>query len=534
MSFWNNVMKPSISLLSELRGIFLACLCLASTAALADPAARVGRIAIVEGAVDFRSTDQSEPVPAAINWPLTAANVVTTASGARTELRVGSTVVRLNGQSELHVLALDDARVDLYLAQGSMTVRLRNPEIVREFSLQTPQGRIVLQQPGRLRIDTGHGATSAHAIDGMARFDATGTAQGGVLLAAGSVMESRDGVSRITDLQAPRAFDAFDAWALARDGSDDHLASARYVSPETTGYEELDRHGVWRESAEYGAVWIPSVVAPGWAPYRSGRWLWVAPWGWTWIDNAPWGYAPSHYGRWVSIDSRWCWTPGAVVARPVWAPALVGWRGAQNWNLVLHASSPPSGGWFPLAPREVYVPPYPVSRTYVQQVNITQNISMTQVNRFYRERPAGGGWQRQAEAQQAAGVVQPAALLRQAHVQDRRVSPRGREVPATPAAAAPAMLALPAARPLPAHHAEGSPVAPRALHVAAPAPLPDGRANPAAGAAHDFGPAEQRERHHAGAHRMAHGPVHGERQAAPHGGRHAEEHTHRHDAPLQR
>ena len=460
-------MKPSMPLLPVLRRMFLCCLCLVPLAALADPAARVGRIAAVEGAVAFRSNDQSEPVPAAVNWPFTTANVITTASGARTELRVGSTAVRLDGQSELHVLALDDARVDLYLVQGSMAVRLRNPEIVREFSLQTAQGQITLQQPGRLRVDAGHEVTGIHAIDGVVRFDAGGNAQGGVVLAAGSTMESRNGIARITDLNALQVRDGFDAWALARDDSDDRLTRVRHVSAETTGYEELERHGTWHDSAEYGVVWTPTVVAPGWAPYQSGRWIWMAPWGWTWVDNAPWGYAPSHYGRWVSIDRRWCWTPGAAVARPVWAPALVGWHGAQNWNLALRSSSPPSGGWFPLAPREVYVPPYPVSRTYVQQINVIQNTNVTQVNRFYGARPVVDSGHR---PQQSIVLAQPAALLQAPlHAREAQLSARGREVPArvlTPAAALPHAAPL---RPLPLLPAAVPSIAPAAVTMPAEA-----------------------------------------------------------------
>ena len=70
-------------------------------------------------------------------------------------------------------------------------------------------------------------------------------------------------------------------------------------------------------------------VAVGWAPYRYGRWTYAGSWGWTWVDDAPWGYAPSHYGRWAWIGSRWGWCPGTYVARPVWAPALVGWYGGR-------------------------------------------------------------------------------------------------------------------------------------------------------------------------------------------------------------
>ena len=54
------------------------------------------------------------------------------------------------------------------------------------------------------------------------------------------------------------------------------------------------------------------------------------PWGWTWIDDAPWGYAPFHYGRWAHVRNRWCWVPGPRHVRAVYAPALVGWVGSPG------------------------------------------------------------------------------------------------------------------------------------------------------------------------------------------------------------
>ena len=86
--------------------------------------------------------------------------------------------------------------------------------------------------------------------------------------------------------------------------------TAQYVAPDVTGYEDLDDNGTWSSEAEYGYVWTPTSVAVGWSPYHDGRWAWVAPWGWTWIDDAPWGYAPFHYGRWAHVRNRWCWVPG--------------------------------------------------------------------------------------------------------------------------------------------------------------------------------------------------------------------------------
>ncbi len=391
------------------------CCSLLSLAALADPSARVGRIAYLEGDVQFRAGEQADAAQASVNWPLTSGNRITTAPNARTEIRVGSSVIRLAGQSELLITALDDNRLALYLPYGSATVRIRNAETAREFSLQTPQGQVSLLQPGRFRIDAGRNAptTSLHVIDGAARFDTPQWSQGGepaLIVAAGSRLDSNNGFSQITSLRMPAANDGFDGWSLARDRNDDRAQSVRYVSAETTGYEELDRNGVWRTTADYGPVWTPTVVTADWAPYRYGRWLWVAPWGWTWVDNASWGYAPSHYGRWVSIDNRWCWAPGAVVARPVWAPAVVGWQSGVNFTVSSWSQRPPVTGWFPLAPREVYVPSYAVSRTYVERVNITHVTNVTQINNFYRGRDDDRNHANYRYRAMANGVTPVAAL----------------------------------------------------------------------------------------------------------------------------
>ena len=121
------------------------------------------------------------------------------------------------------------------------------------------------------------------------------------------------------------------------------------------------------------------MVAVGWAPYRFGHWVWIAPWGWTWVDDARWGYAPFHYGRWARYATHWCWVPGPRRGRPVYAPALVGWVGGAAHR---RGALPAGGGvgWFPLGPREVYVPSYQVSQAYVRRVNITNT---TIVNNLY-------------------------------------------------------------------------------------------------------------------------------------------------------
>jgi hypothetical protein len=178
---------------------------------------------------------------------------------------------------------------------------------------------------------------------------------------------------------APPVADAFSDWVARDEQADAQPRSAetqRYVSPEMTGVEDLDRHGRWDRHPEFGPVWFPTVVAAGWAPFRDGRWMWRARWGWTWVDAAPWGFAPFHYGRWVSWGGRWAWVPGEYVARPVFAPALVAWVGGPagsranvSFSISFGGTYSPAVGWVPLAPWEAYTPAFPCPPRYVTVVN---------------------------------------------------------------------------------------------------------------------------------------------------------------------
>jgi hypothetical protein len=91
----------------------------------------------------------------------------------------------------------------------------------------------------------------------------------------------------------------------------------QYLSAGMTGYEDLNAYGDWINDGSYGQVWAPRAVPAGWAPYRTGHWSYVQPWGWTWIDEQPWGFAPYHYGRWANAGNRWVWVPPQRDVRPV-------------------------------------------------------------------------------------------------------------------------------------------------------------------------------------------------------------------------
>ena len=346
--------------LRTLKTATLLALAVYSTLALADdPPARVGRVALTQGQVSISSAGESANA-ALVNWPVTSNQTISTAPGARTELRVGSTAIRLDGDSALEVMQLDDDKLRLRLHYGSASIRVVNDDVAGGFELTTPQARVLLQQPGRLRVD----AERERDTSSIRVFDGVAVVEGG-----GERLTVRGGRSAEVlgqDVRMTQAVtDSFDEWAALRDRATQAVRATRYVPDEMTGYEDLDRYGSWRDDSEYGALWLPS-VASNWVPYRDGRWTYISPWGWTWVDNAPWGYAPFHYGRWVQVDKRWAWAPGRLERHPVWAPALVGWVGGAGWSLGVNSVAQ---GWYPLSPYDRFVPGYRLSDKHLRRLN---------------------------------------------------------------------------------------------------------------------------------------------------------------------
>jgi len=251
--------------------------------------------------------------------------------------------------------------------------RLDDDEVVE---IDTPNQAFSVFRPGRYRVESSDDGTYTVVTVREGEGESTGNGQTFTVHEGQSATFS--GSDRLNaDVQQVRETDEFDRWSYRRDRRFDESLSSRYVSRDVVGAEDLDEYGDWRPSREYGNVWYPH-VDPGWAPYHTGHWAWVEPWGWTWVDEAPWGYAPFHYGRWAFIEGRWGWVPGPVEVRPVYAPALVVFVGGGG---------PAIGGnvaWFPLGPREVYVPSYHVSPAYVNRVNVSNTtVNQTTITNVY-------------------------------------------------------------------------------------------------------------------------------------------------------
>ena len=313
---------------ASIAAALLGCLAIVRGAA-ADPPDRVGRVSQVIGPVSFRPATLDEWGDAVANYPLTSGDNLWTDRAARAEVQLGQATARLGADTSFGVLNLDDHFGQFRVTQGSVALTVDDLSGDESFEVDTPNGAVSLLRPGFYRIDVSEaGDVSTVTVRRGEAEIAAGDGRPIVLRDNESARLVGVDDPRV-DLAGVRGSDEWEDWCRWRDRTERQGASARYVSPGTIGYSDLDDFGTWRNVDQYGPVWVPR-VRTSWAPYREGRWVWTEPWGWTWVDDQPWGFAPSHYGRWVNMAGTWGWSPGTRVDRAIYAPALVAFIGGPG------------------------------------------------------------------------------------------------------------------------------------------------------------------------------------------------------------
>ncbi|MGH9713709.1 MAG: DUF6600 domain-containing protein [Candidatus Acidiferrales bacterium] len=347
-----------------------------------DPPSRVARLSYAQGSVSFQPAGTDDWVSTVVNRPVTLGDKLWCDNDGRVELQLDGSLIRLAHNTGISFLNLNDNVTQIELSAGTVVIRVRRLDDDESYEVDTPNlafsilraglYRVTVDEQGQttaVKVNSGDGEVTgggaAYSVHAKEYFSFAGTDQLDVY-----PEQYRDNE------------DQFDAWSDNRDAHWAHSTSAEYVSPDVVGYEDLDDNGDWRATPEYGNVWFPRTRVEGWAPYHYGHWAYIAPWGYTWVDDEPWGFAPFHYGRWVFVRGGWGWVPsppravGVVYVRPVYAPALVAWVGVGGGGAGV--------AWFALGPREVYVPSYHVSRRYVERVNVSNTgVETTVVSNYY-------------------------------------------------------------------------------------------------------------------------------------------------------
>ncbi|MGO4882132.1 MAG: DUF6600 domain-containing protein [Bryobacteraceae bacterium] len=351
-----------------LRRLLVIAAAAAGVLAAQDPPSRAGRISYISGTVSFEPAGVSDWATAAINRPLSMGDQLYVDHG-RAEVQIPGTAFSLGDGTSFEFLNLDDPTAQVSLSAGTLDVRVRRMD--GNLEVDTPNLAFTVTGPGEYRLDANaqSGQTLVTVRDGEGQMLAGG---GTVALHAGqqAVVQGVGQAAQYKINPVP-GYDSFDRWVMSRNQQEDRYAASPYVSPGVVGYEDLGAYGTWRDVADYGEMWVPNSVPGGWAPYSVGEWVWMDPWGWTWVDSEPWGFAPFHYGRWAYLNGFWGWCPGPYAVEPIYAPALVAWVGfGGGLGVSIGFGGGPGVGWFALGPRDVYVPPFTASAAFVSRVNL--------------------------------------------------------------------------------------------------------------------------------------------------------------------
>ncbi len=330
----------------------------------------VARVSWFQGEVSFSRGDAPDDWQlASANYPMTLGDRIWSGRGARTELQLRGAKVYVGSETELAVLDMTRDVQQLSLGLGTASFRIDRLDRNDVFEVATPNVSVTFETPGLYRIDVDRDGNSRVSVrQGRAWAAAAG----------GQVGLERGEQIRVWGLDRPdydvvglSRYDSWDRWVDERDRRYRSVRSASYVHADIYGAWDLDAYGSWENHASYGSVWYPRGVGAGWEPYRSGRWIWRDPWGWTWLSSEPWGWAPYHYGRWTNVRGRWGWVPvGPGSHYPGYSPALVGFvGGGPGWSLSVSVSAGGFVGWFPLGPREPLNPWWYRSRSTAHVTN---------------------------------------------------------------------------------------------------------------------------------------------------------------------
>lgn len=373
MKVWPHLTIAAV-VIAVLTGVGVALWMKHDRTASAEELPNAARIQRVEGEVALDNTgatdaQQDQWIAATANQPFSVGDRIYTRDNSRASLAfTGRNFARLNPNTSLDVISLDDARTQLALRDGSAMFDVGYLDSGDLFEVATPYGAVDFQQPGLYNVGISDGQVLVSVLSGLAQVVGLGgsgqISKGEMLTLLGSTaadvvlsqIDGRDAGYQVDDYygyQYPQYYDGryrdYNTYVNDPYYFDPYrrTTSYQYVNSYVPGLYDLDYYGDWRNVDGYGHCWAPRVDA-GWMPYQDGYWYTDYPYGPTWVSNEPWGYAPYHYGRWAFVGDRWYWVPDRLNATPVYSPALVAFLPFGNNDI----------GWVPLGPGDVYVPRY--------------------------------------------------------------------------------------------------------------------------------------------------------------------------------
>lgn len=331
------------------------------------------RLSLIQDDVVVQTIDtENEWVAASINMPLLPGDRLWVPERGRAEIQfLGRTYLRADSNTDVDITKLKrDSEGNIYqvgVPQGRTYINYKRASgRDSAFQVDTPSASAMAYKSAKFEVNVyENGYTEVSVFDGAVYVESR---NGSTRVDRGNMISI--GTDDYAELSRLRPKDEWERWNLQRDSALTRArTSSRYLPPDLDIYSsDFDEYGRWINTHDYGYVWTPTVAITNWAPYRTGRWVWVNG-DYVWISYEPWGWAPYHYGRWsFRIGIGWFWVPPAINA-VFWAPGFVAW---------IH--TPTYVSWVPLAPGEIYhghgyYGPHSVN---LRKVNI-KNIHITNV-----------------------------------------------------------------------------------------------------------------------------------------------------------
>src|SRR5580692_12135888 len=184
----------------------------ASAFGQADPPSRVARLNFQQGPVSFRPASVDDWTAATTNYPVTTGDCLWADQGARAELHVGSTAIRMDQMTAISVLNLNDRIVQLSLTAGSLNVHIRYLGENESFEVDTPNVSIVLLRPGDYRINADGDNNVSNLVVRAGDAEVTGGTAGAFNVPVGQSGQFAGVDSVSHDIGGAPPIDAFDGW----------------------------------------------------------------------------------------------------------------------------------------------------------------------------------------------------------------------------------------------------------------------------------------------------------------------------------
>lgn len=300
--------------------------------------ARVARVSYTEGTVTIRRDGEEEWEDVVRDLPVVEGDELATGADGRFEIQFDNdTHVRVANNSVLKIESLSEEGVAVSLASGKLNLTTRKFDPEKTFlEIDAPGTTVAVLRNGRYRVEAdaeGSEVQVGVSSDGEARVYSSNA---GFTLKSGrsaSVFLEGEKAGGWETREYAGIEDDFDKWTFDRDDEfAKRLATANYgeyYDDSIYGAEDLNTYGNWVHNTSYGYVWSPSASSlrnySNWTPYQYGHWRWIPAYGWTWVNDEPWGWTTYHHGRWIWNGGNWYWSPFGANRSYAnhWRPALV-------------------------------------------------------------------------------------------------------------------------------------------------------------------------------------------------------------------